>query len=165
MAHDLSVELAKLLDQYDENCRALEQRKQRVKTDEDAFQHGFVDLRNRVVRPVFEATGVILKARGHDFKITEEEFGEERSGKSTEAAISIQVMPAGMDRPSQGSPPFPSLSFITRRYNKTVCVLASNATPKPSGAAGSRGDYQLAQVNTEMVQAELLQLIAGFVNA
>ena len=69
----------------------------------------------------------------------------------------------------------PSLAFITRHYNRTVCVLATNAVPKPSGAAGSRGDYQLAQIDTALVQDELLKLkkeafnlrfqqIAGIVN-
>jgi len=165
MAQDLSVELGKLLDRYDENRRAVEERTRQVRTDEDAFRKGFADLRTRVVRPVFEATGAILKARGHDFSITEDEYAVEPGGKSTEAAISIHVMPAGMEKPAQGNARFPSLSIVTRHYNKSVCVLASNAVPRPSGAAGSRGDYQLAQIDAELVQTELLNLIAGIVNA
>lgn len=165
MAHDLNLELGKLLDQYDENLRAVEERKQQVKKDEDGFQEGFADLRTRVIRPVFEATGVILKSRGHDFSISENELGKESGGKTTEASISIRVMPAGMAKPMHGDAQFPLLSFITRHYNKTVCIFASNAAPKSSGVAGSRGDYQLAQVDTALVEGELLDLIAGIVKA
>lgn len=165
MAHDLSLELGKLLDQYDANHRAVEERKRQVKRDEDAFQDGFATLSASVIRPVFEATGVILKARGHDFSISENEIGREPGGKITEAALSIHIMPAGMEKPTHGTAQFPSLSFITRHYNKTVCIFASNAAPKTSGAAGSRGDYQLAQIDTALVQTELLDLIAGIVNA
>lgn len=164
MAHDLSLELGKLLDQYDENRRAVEERMRQVKTDEDAFQKGFANLRTSVVRPVFEAIGIILKARGHDFRISEDENAGEPGGETTEATISIHIMPTGMEKSSQVNAQFPSLSFVTRHYNKTVCIRASNAVPTPSGAAGSRGDYQLAQVDTELVQAEVLKLIAGIVN-
>lgn len=164
MAHDLSLELGKLLDQYDENRRAVEQRTRQVKTDEETFRKGFASLKTSVVRPVFEAIGVILKARGHDFSISEDEYAGETGGNSTEAAISIRVMPAGMEKPAHVSARFPTLSFVTRHYNRTVCILASNAVPKPSGAAGARGDYQLAQVDAELVQAEVLKLIAGIVN-
>lgn len=87
MAHDLSLELGKLLDQYDANHRAVEERKRQVKRDEDAFQDGFATLSASVIRPVFEATGVILKARGHDFSISENEIGREPGGKITEAEI------------------------------------------------------------------------------
>jgi hypothetical protein len=163
VANDLSLELGKLLDQYDENRRAVEERRRQVKTDEENFQKGFSDLRTGVVRPVLESIGGMLKARGHDFSISEEEYAAEHGGKITEAAISFHVMPAGMEKSTHLNAQFPSLSFVTRHYNRTVCILASNAVPKPSGAAGSRGDYQLAQVDTELVQAEVLKLIAGIV--
>ena len=65
MPQDLSAELGKLLDQYDANRRALDERKRQVKRDEDGFLDGFAQLRAGVIRPVFEASGAILKARGH----------------------------------------------------------------------------------------------------
>jgi len=163
VSHDLSVELGRLLDQFDENRRAVEQRKRQVKADEDAFREGFARLRASVIRPVFEAAGAILKARQHDFSVTEDEAVEGGSGAG-EAAICIRVMPAGTASTSLTGARFPSLCFVTRHYNKTVCVLASNAVPMPSGPAGSRGDYRLAQIDAELVQAELLKLIAGIVN-
>jgi len=165
MAHDMNVELGRLLDRYDEIRQAVEQRKRQLKTDEDAFQDGFAKLRSDVIGPAFEATGAILRARGHDFSVSEDEHAEEPGGKSTEAAITIHVMPAGMEKPVHGNGRFPSLSFVTRHYNRTVCIFASNAVPKPSGAAGSRGDYRLAQIDTDLVQDELLKLIAGIVDS
>lgn len=164
MAQDLSSKLGELLDQYDANRRAVEERKRQVKLDEDGFQSGFAELRARVVRPVFETSGAILKARGHDFGIVEHESERAAGGKVSEASIAIHVLPAGMEAATQANAEAPSLAFVTRHYNRTVCVLATNAVPKPSGAAGSRGDYQLAQVDTALVQDEVLKLIAGIVN-
>ncbi len=164
MAQDLSTELGKLLDQYDAKRRAVDERRRQVKRDEDGFIDGFAQLRAGVIRPVFEASSAILKARGHDSDILERESEREPDGKVSEASIAIQVMPAGMEASPQVNAQVPSLAFVTRHYNRTVCVLATNAVPKPSGAAGSRGDYQLAQIDTALVQDELLKLIAGIVN-
>jgi len=167
MANDVNLELGKLLDQYDEKRRTVEERRQQVKKDEDNFLKGFADLRTNVVKPVFEAIGVILKERGHHFKISEAEYAGEPGGKTTEAAVSIRVMPAGMEMPSHDDAQSPSLSFVTRHYNRTVWIHSSNAVPQlpQSGAPASpRGDYQLAQIDKDFVQAELLKLIAGMVN-
>lgn len=158
----LGTELHKLLDLYDDKRRTVEQRRQQVKSDDDAYQKAFTDLRADVIRPVFEAIGAILKARGHDFRISEEEYAAEAAGKTREAAISMQIMPAGLEKSPQTEGGFPSLSFVTRHYSKTVCVRASNAVPK-SGAGNPRGDYNLAQIDEELVRVELLKLIAGIV--
>ncbi len=150
MVSDLNLELGKLLDQYDEKRRAVEERRQQVKTDDDNFLRGFADLRTKVVRPVFEAIGLILKKRGHDFSISEGEYAGEPGGKTSEAAVSIRVVPAGMEKSSHDDAQFPSLSFITRHYNKTVCIHSSNAVPQLGGPAGPRGDYQLAQIDKNL---------------
>jgi hypothetical protein len=161
--NDLRLELGKLLDQYEEKRRTVEERRQQVKTDEEVYQKTFANLRIQIIRPVFEAVGAILKARGHDFRISEDEYAGEPGGKTHEAAISIQVMPAGLEKSPQAEGGFPSLSFITRHYNKTVCIRSSNGVPKLNGAASPRGDYPLAHIDKELVQAELLKLIAGIV--
>jgi hypothetical protein len=167
MVSDLNLELGKLLDQYDEKRRAVEERRQQVKKDEDDFLKGFADLRTNVVKPVFEAIGVILKERGHDFEISEEEYAGEPGGKTTEAAVSIRVRPAGMEMSSHDDAQSPSLSFVTRHYNKSVWIHSNNAVPQlpqSRAAVSPRGDYQLAQIDKDLVQAELLKLIAGMVN-
>jgi hypothetical protein len=162
-ADGLDVELRKLLDEYDDRRRTVEHRRQQVKTDEEAYQKAFADLRVEVIRPVFDAVGAILKARGHDFRISEEEYAAEPAGKTHEAAISMQVMPAGLERSPHTDGGFPSLTFVTRHYSKTVCIRASNAVPKPNGPANPRGDFSIAQIDKERVQGELLKLIAGIV--
>jgi hypothetical protein len=161
VADDLDLELGKLLDQYEDKLRTVEERRRQVKTDEEIYQKAFADLRIEIIRPVFEAVGAILKARGHDFRISEDEYAGEPGGKTREAAISMQITPSGMGKPLQADGGVPALSFITRRYNKTVCIRSSNGVPRLNGAAGPRGDYQLSQIDKRLVRVELLKLIAG----
>jgi hypothetical protein len=162
MTQELSHEFARLLDQYDDKRRVVEERKRQVKADEEAFRSGFTEKSSRVVRPIFEAVGVILRQRGHDFTILEEQHSAGLDGKTQEAAISIRIMPAGVEKTPHGEALFPSLSFTTRQYNKTVCIRGSNSLPS-STAPGSKKDYQLSEIDNDLVQAQLLQLIAGMV--
>jgi hypothetical protein len=65
-----------------------------------------------------------------------------------------------MERPLHGNEPLRALSFTTRYYNKTVCI--SDGTDA-GGLAGAKGAYQLAQIDTALVEGELLKLIAAIV--
>ncbi len=161
MPADLDTELGKLLDQYEEKHRAVEDRRRQVRAEEEDFQRRFSNLRDTVVRPVFEAAGALLKKRGLDFSIAEEQYASEPGGKTTEAAIAIRVVPAGAS--TQREAGFPTLSFATRHYSKAVCINSSNAVPHSDERTSPRGDFQLAQINRELVEEELLKLIAGMV--
>lgn len=160
VAADFDADLARLLDQYDEKRNAVAARMRQVKEDEAAFLRDFADLRRSVVRPVFEAVGAALKLRGHDFGIVEEEHAFAPGGRTTEARISIRILPAAPDGASPGPEQCPSLAFATRHYNRVVEIHGGLAASRSGGPAGSRGEYQLAQITTELVRSELLKLVA-----
>jgi hypothetical protein len=165
VAVDFDAELGKLLDQHDEKRSAVAARMRQVKADEVAFLDEFANLRRSVVRPVFEAVGAVLKARGHDFGIAEDEYASEPGGKTTEAKISICILPAGPDGLAARPEQCPSLAFATRYYNRVVEIHSGASVSRSNGAAGSRGAYQLAQITTELVKAELLKLVAEIARA
>jgi hypothetical protein len=160
VAVDFDAELGKLLDQYDQKRSAVAARMRQVKADEVAFLDEFANLRRSVVRPVFEAVGAVLKTRGHDFGIVEDEYASEAGAKTTEAKISIRILPAGPDGSAPSPEQCPSLAFATRYYNRVVEIHSGASVSRPDGAAGPRGAYQLAQVTTELVKTELLKQIA-----
>jgi hypothetical protein len=161
MSEDLSPEFSRLLDQYDEKRRGVEARKLQVQADQDAFQEGFARIKTAVVRPAFEAVGVLLKDRGHGFDISEQEYAIDPAGKATEADLTLRITPAGIESPKPGEAQLFSLSFSTRQYNRTVWIRGSNTLPL---TGGSKKDYQLAEIDRELVQTELLRLITGMVN-
>jgi len=160
LAADFDAELATLLDQYDEKRSAVAARMRQIKADELAFLDEFASLRRSVVRPVFEAVGTVLKARGHDFSIFEDEYTFEQGGKTTEARISIRILPAAPDGSFPGPEQCPSLAFATRHYNRVVEIHGGLVASRSGGSAGPRGEYQLTQITTELVRKELLKLVA-----
>jgi hypothetical protein len=160
----LANELAAMLDAYDVVRRADELRKERLKSEGLAFLAGFAELRANVVRPIFEAAGELLKARGHDVAIREEEFVFEADGKTREAAISVRITPAGMEGAAASDEHLRELSLSTRHYNKTVSIV-NGALPQSGSMAGAAGSYPLSQITAQLVEDHLLKLVAALVRA
>ena len=161
MSADLRTELGAMLDEYDAARRAAEVQRQRVHDDEAAFVAQFAELRRDVVRPVFEAAAEVLKNRGHALEIREAEFGKE-GGKIREAAIAVRVTPAGMEGAAAADEHRRELSFTTRHYSRTVSVV-NGAVPQSGAMAGAQGSRALAQISTQLVEEELLRLVAELV--
>ena len=164
MSQRLLSEVGAMLDAYDVVRRADEQRKRRLEAEGLAFLAGFAELRSKLVRPVFESVGALLKSRGHDFTIREEEFVFEGEGKTTEAAIRLRITPAGMEGATASDLHLRELCFSTRHYNKTVCIT-NGAVPQSGSIAGAAGSYALSQIDAQLVEQELLKLVAALVKA
>lgn len=162
MSKRLLAEVGAMLDAYDVVRRADADRKRRLEAEGLAFLAGFAELRRAVVRPVFEAVGELLKERGHGFAIEEEEFVFEPGGKTKEAAICIRITPAGMENAAPSDQHLRELRFATRHYNKTVSVT-NGAVPQSGSMAGLSGGYALSQINTQLVEQELVKLVAALV--
>jgi hypothetical protein len=162
MSDYLQERMGKLLDQYDEARSAARARKDQVIADEALFFQKFAELRRSIVRPVFEAAGAMLKERGHSFSIVEEEFAAQADGKSTEAAIELRVFPAGVEKPPASDDHLCALSFTTRHYNKMISVRNGSA-PHEGTAAGAKGAHLPARIDTQLVEEEVLKLMAGLV--
>jgi hypothetical protein len=155
-------ELGQMLDAFDVVRRADELRKRRLETESLAFLASFADLRAKLLRPTFEAAGELLRSRGHDYAIREEEFVFEGDGKTREAAISLLITPLGMENAAEADVARRELSFTTRHYNKTVSVI-NGAAPHTGTMAG--GGYTVAQVDAQLVEGELLKLVAALVRS
>src|SRR3954469_9716894 len=111
MADTMRDTLAKLLDAYDTRRRGEVEREQKTRDDATAFLERFAALRREVIRPVFEAAGELLEARGHRYSVTEQEFRGE-VGHIGEAGISLRIIPSGTRAPVHDDQR--ALSFTTR---------------------------------------------------
>jgi hypothetical protein len=158
------AELGTMLDAYDVVRRAEELRKRRSEDEGLRFLAGFADLRAKLVRPVFESAGELLRTRGHSFTIREEEFVFDGNGKTTEALIAMRVTPAGMENAAASDVQRRELTISTRHYNKTVSI-ANGGVPQSGSIAGAGGSYSLGQIDAQLVEEELLKLVASLVRS
>lgn len=164
MANEWGAQLDSLLDEYDDKLRAIEQRKHQVESDRRQFLDDFAVLRDEVIRPLFQAAGAALQRHGRAFRIVEEEYSLEAAGKTTESSIAFHVLSAAAAADALAAKPLASLSFQTRHYSKTVSIGGRDGMVSPDRTAGPRGDYQLAQINAELVKSELLHLFTALVS-
>jgi hypothetical protein len=164
MSERLRQQLGALLDRYDTAQRTAESHLQKVKADDALFLAQFDALRREVVRPIFEAAGALLQARGHGFRIIEAQFLRQNDGQTVEAAIELHVAPAGTEKLPQEREHLRALSFATRHYNKTVC-MRNGAAPHEGTLAGAKGTLPLEKIDPQLVEDEVLRLVASMVAA
>jgi len=162
MADTLQDALARLLDEYDARRRADLERERRTKEEAELFLKRFAELRRDVIRPVFEAAGAMLEARGHRFSISEQEFVGGGEGRISEAGIALRITPAGIKAPLHDDQR--SLAITTRHYNRTVWINSGEASGA-GGIAGAKGAYTLDKVTRELIEKELLGFVALIVAA
>lgn len=143
MADYLRDELAKVLDRYDEERRAVLAREQKVRDEDAQFLTRFAELRRGVVRPAFETAAAMLAERGHEVSISEQEFAVGADSKVIEAAISLRIGEAR------------ALSVSTRHYNKTVAIDAG----KPM--EGTKDTYALEKLDERLVAEALIRFIGA----
>jgi hypothetical protein len=111
-----------------------------------------------VVRPVFEAAGAVLEARGLGYSIEEHEFGSDAAGQPTEAGITLTVIPAGLTVPARGDEHEHSLSLTTRHYNKSVWLNAG--ATRAGGVAGAKGAFPLERIDRPFVEEALVRFVS-----
>lgn len=159
MSKRMLAELDAMLNAYDVVQRADDLRRRRVEEEGLKFLAGFAELRGTLVRPVFEAAGAALEARGHGFAIHEEEFVFDSNGKTREALITLRISPAGKEQAAPADAQRHQITFSTRYYNRTVCITSG------AGPGGSGTSYALSQLDSQLVEDELLKLVASIVRA
>ncbi len=166
MAHNRAVTdhmrdaLTRLLDEYDARRSADAAREKQARDDEAAFLEQFSELRRTIIRPVFEAAGAMLEARGHRFSIGEQEFAGGKGGAICEAGISMRIVASGTKAPLHEDQH--TLAITTRHYNRTVWINSGEAS-HAGGMAGAKGAYSLERITPQLVEDELLAFVARVV--
>ena len=160
MSERMKAALAKLLDGYDTRRNDDQAREQKAKDDEARFLQEFAELRQQVIRPVFEDAGALLEARGHRYSIGEQEFTPGSAGAINEAGITLRIVPSGTKAPLHEDQR--SLTIATRHYNRTVWINSGEA-PGAGGLAGAKGSLALDRVTRELVEDEVIAFVGRVV--
>ena len=156
--------LDKLLDRYDEKQKERVANIKKSEQERDAFLSEFVDVRERVIRPVLDDIGAQLTRRGHQFSIDSRDFNPENSGSDNQAEITMRFYIGKSQARSHLNYEYPSLSFIAQRHQKNVVLHSSNMTPGYGGSSGPRGNYKISEITKDLVTRELLKVISEVVD-
>lgn len=161
---DEKLSLDKLLDRYDDKQKARTAGIKKREQERDSFLAEFMDIREKLIRPVFEEIGTQLNMRGHRFSIDSKDYYPENSGSDNRAEITIRLYFGNGQSSRYMNHDYPFLSFIAQQFQHTVVLHASNMTPGHGGSSGPRGTYKIGDITKDLVGRELLHLISEVVD-
>jgi hypothetical protein len=120
----------------------------------EALPEAFERLKATVIRPAFDSVGNGLKARAHEFSISEEPGGR----------ISMHIMPPGVNKTIRRDDWFPTFTLFAATYSGTIGIQGRNMRPNSEPSSGSRGDYKAEALSREVVEKELAKFIGEISN-
>lgn len=159
MNKEAKSQLDGLMDKYEQRLAEAKTKQEQIKLEEGAFLSEFKRLREEVIRTTMEEVGIHLKARGHDYRISEAEESVDAEGRTQDAEITFSIFPTGIDRSLYRPENTPSISFTAPRYKKKISVHGSNMLPNRGGSAGPRGEFKAEEIDSALVEREVLGVL------
>lgn len=122
---------------------------------DEQFLARFRSVRASVLRPILQEIGELVKTRGYDYEIVEED--ERATGeKGTFASIAIHFItsrPAGKSKRE-----YPSFRFTCLSSDERVHLFESTFAPGEHGHSVTVGEVPLEELTPEFVERQLVAL-------
>jgi hypothetical protein len=125
-----------------------------------AFVREFKRVGNTIIRPAMEEVGKHAEARGIAFEVSEEDekLPDDRRGGGQQARIEIVFFPSGGARYPKHD--YPAFTVICDKYKQNVLFHQRTMMPGKGGMSGSTGEASLADVTSEQIQTQILDVLA-----
>ncbi len=158
MRDSLKLELDALLDNYEIRKKKQQEEYRIQKREEDRFLKRFLLVREQVIKPAMQEIGELLKKRGKNNRIVEEDESVDTKGKLKEARISMFFL---MRQQKQGHRlnQYPLVAFIATKSKKRVWVHERTIGPDRGGHSGNAGEYSLEQISMDLVQQKIMKVL------
>jgi hypothetical protein len=158
--------LANVLDRYDEEQSGAKKQARETKTEQEELLKSFGQLRTKVIRPIMEDIGTVLKTRGHDYRIVEEDASTDEQGTLKDVMISMYIFPSHSGEKSTTSDllHFPHISFKSDPSWRRIIVYTNNMTRAYGVLPEVHREYSISQITSALVEKELIQIVEGILN-
>ncbi len=152
-------ELSGLLDKLDKKVKENTKVKAMAVKAEDAWVVKFEDLKTKTIRPTLESLGQRIRAREHDYNITETHFQRaDNRALPIEASIRIDIyLNNERTRTIIGQDRRPHLAFTTHHRSQMVQVTICDVTSR-GGVVSKIGDFPLDKVDAAFVKDKFVAL-------
>ena len=158
MKKETKLELEALLDRYQKKQLEAKIRQEEKQDEIELYLENFKELREKVILPVKAETGEILEQKGHDYKIREQEYSTDKKGFALEAQIEFKIFPRGNEKDFY-SENHPSVMFSSDTASLSVKVHGSYMMPERRGERELIRTYGLSEINTDIVEKEILDIL------
>jgi len=149
-----------ILDSYDAKREAAQHEAERSKTEHQQFLESFAKKASETIRPAMQDLAEQLKARGHEFEITEQQERADSDDHTQDAGITLTIYPTGQRPSYPNQRACPHVAFMTNSYKNSVYVRESTMMPGRGGRSGSTKEYDLDQITPKVVYEHILKVLA-----
>ncbi len=154
MKKENESQLESIMQKFEQKLAKSKDVHEQRQSEEDAFYVEFRRVRANVIRPAMEDVGNQLKARGHNFEISE--LDDER--RKRDAKITMSITLGGVPS-SAYTPENTVLVSFAHTGHTSVSIQASTPSQHRSGFAGPRGNYAASEITTDLVEKKILEVL------
>jgi hypothetical protein len=158
MRKEIKSQLDSLMDSYDKKVSDKKTRQEKIQSAEEEFAAEFVSLRAQIILPVMEEIRAHLQSRGHKVRIAEQDASVDHDGKTSPARITMEFLPVGVER-RLSTDSVPAVSFMASKSKKQILVHECTMLPGRGGQAGKRGEYEIKDIDAEIVEREIIGVL------
>ena len=128
------------------------------KREEDIFLQEFYLIRKKIIKPAMIEIGELLKSRGRNYQIDEQDEMLDHEVKTKDARINIYFILFEKGYESQLLE-YPFISFTADRREKKILTYENTTMPNRKGHSGGTGSYLLNQITTDLVHQKIMNVL------
>lgn len=158
MKDEVKDEFNSLINRYEERKTKRLKEFKAQKKEEDKFLQEFYLIRKNIIKPAMIEIGELLKSRGQNYQIGEQDEIIEHEVKTKDAEINIYFLIPEKGYVSQLLE-YPFVSFIADRRKKKILTHENTTRPNRGGHSGGTGLYPLSQITTDLVHQKIMNVL------
>lgn len=145
------------------------QRQNKEKNDEmqrrfDSFINEFESFANSTIKPVMIELGNVLKARGHDYKVTFDKDYKDVKGRIIDSRITMDIFPNGEGRGNTYVDTPAHILFSADKFKEKVVLHENNIVPGThgGGTAGLKDKiYSINDLTRQIIEQEIIESVGN----
>lgn len=161
MREETKARLDALMASYESRRAEHRGRQSAARLRQDAFVAEFEQTTKDVIRPVMEDIGTSLRQRGHEYKITTTQGHHDSNGRYRETQITMRIFPGEIPRSLFTTTSTPLVAFASDRHQMRISVYGCTSSPIKGGWYGQRASFAAKQLTPNLVEREILEVLAG----
>ena len=158
MKDKVKNELNSLINGYEKRKAKQVKKFEAQKREEDKFLQEFYLIRKKIIKPAMIEIGELLKSRGRNYQIDEQDEEFDREVKTKDARINVYFLILEKGYESQLFE-YPFVSFIADKRKKKIVTRENTTRPNRGGHSGDTGSYSLSQITTDLVHQKIMNVL------
>ena len=156
MKDETKNKLRGIFDAYDKKQSEAGKEQAKIKTEKKLFLENFAKKVQDVIQPALDELAEAIESRGHGCEISTQKALQDTQGRTQSAQIRMLIFPNSRRSQYGGTHEESSISFIADSQEEKVWIHTSMML----GRGGSATEYLLENITKEIVESEVVHLLA-----